>query len=39
MDLVAKYQKETKNPLDTRGMDNPGACFGKGHDRDDDDDD
>jgi hypothetical protein len=32
MDLVAKYQKETQRPLDTRGLDNPGACFGKGHD-------
>jgi hypothetical protein len=31
MDLVAKYQKETQRPLDTRGLDNPGACFGKGH--------
>ncbi len=31
MDLVAKYQKETQRPLDARGLDNPGACFGKGH--------
>jgi len=41
-DLVTKFQKETKNALDTKGMDNPGACkahHGHGHSHHDDDDD
>ena len=36
MDLVAKFQKETKKPLDTRGLHEPGECFGNGHSKDDD---
>jgi hypothetical protein len=42
MDLVAKFQKETKNALDTKGMDNPGACkarHGRDHDEEEGDDD
>jgi hypothetical protein len=36
MDLVAKFQKETKRAVDTRGLDRPGACTGRGHADDDD---
>ena len=47
MDLVAKYQHETSNELDTKGLDHPGMCKAhhdhghhhhhhRGHDRDDD---
>jgi hypothetical protein len=40
MDLVAKYQHETKKSVDTRGMDDKGMCKAQhGHDDDDDDDD
>jgi hypothetical protein len=42
MDLVARYQKESHRPLDTRGLDAPGLCKAKGrhhHHHDDDDDD
>jgi hypothetical protein len=42
MDLVAKYQHETRAKLDTKGMDNPNLCkprHGHGHDDDDDGDD
>lgn len=38
MDLVTKFQKETKNALDPKGMENPGACKAGSHGRDDDDD-
>jgi hypothetical protein len=40
MDLVAKYQHETKKSVDTRGMDDKGMCKAQhGHDDEDDDDD
>ena len=39
MDLVAKYQRETKNARDTHGMENPGMCRARHHHDDDDDDD
>jgi hypothetical protein len=39
LDLVAKYQKETKNALDTRGLENPGMCRARHHHHEDDDDD
>jgi hypothetical protein len=38
MDLVTKFQKETRIALDTSGLDNPGGCKAR-RDRDDDDDD
>ena len=38
MDLVARYQHETKNALDTRGLDDRGMCSAKHHHHDDDDD-
>ena len=39
MDLVARYQKETRDDLDTRGLDDRDICRARHHHHDDDDDD
>jgi hypothetical protein len=39
MDLVARYQRETRDDLDTRGLDDRKMCSPRHRDDDDDNDD